>query len=64
MFGPPTADSASEANIIGFVKPKAGQLLASSFIGQPVYEIDSNDAKSIGKLNDLIEVQKGRLKPP
>ncbi|MFD1792556.1 PRC-barrel domain-containing protein [Ochrobactrum teleogrylli] len=51
MFG---AAPSPDNNKIGFVEPKEGEVLVSSFIGRSVYESDANDAKSIGKLNDLI----------
>lgn len=33
MFGNPPSDTATDANKIGFMEPKKGQLLVSSFIG-------------------------------
>lgn len=58
MFGsPPSAD----ADKIGFVEPKDGQLLVSSFIGQTVYESDAADAASVGNLNDLITSPEGEI---
>ena len=61
MFGNPPTDRATDANKIGFIEPKTGQLLVSSFIGETVYESDANDAKSVGKLNDLITNSEGKI---
>lgn len=61
MFGNPSSDTATVANKIGFMEPKAGQLFVSSFIGQSVYESDANDANSVGKLNDLITSSEGKI---
>jgi len=61
MFGSQPADSATETNKVGFLEAKPGQLLVSSFIGQSVYESDANDAKSVGKLNDLITSPDGQI---
>ncbi|MBC2886988.1 PRC-barrel domain-containing protein [Ochrobactrum sp. CM-21-5] len=58
MFGSPPA---TDANKVGFVEPKEGQLLISSFVGRSVYESDANDAKSVGKLNDLIVSPEGKV---
>ncbi len=58
MFGKPMT---GETGKIGFVEPKEGQLLVSSFIGQSVYESDAPDAQSVGKLNDLIASPDGQI---
>ncbi|KAB2684023.1 MULTISPECIES: PRC-barrel domain-containing protein [Brucella/Ochrobactrum group] len=58
MFGKPLT---GEAGKVGFVEPKEGQLLVSSFIGQSVYESDAPDAQSVGKLNDLIASPDGQI---
>lgn len=58
MFGSPPA---ADADKIGFVEAKNGQLLVSSFIGQTVYESDAADAASVGKLNDLITSPEGEI---
>ncbi|MDR2310666.1 MAG: PRC-barrel domain-containing protein [Brucellaceae bacterium] len=61
MFGNQSSDTATETNKVGFLEAKPGQLLVSSFIGQSVYESDANDAKSVGKLNDLITSPDGQI---
>lgn len=61
MFGSQSSDTATETNKVGFLEAKPGQLLVSSFIGQSVYESDANDAKSVGKLNDLITSPDGQI---
>lgn len=58
MFGKPMT---GETGKVGFVEPKEGQLLVSSFIGQSVYESDAPDAQSVGKLNDLIASPDGQI---
>lgn len=58
MFGKPAS---GETDKVGFLEPKEGQLLVSSFIGQSVYESDAPDAKSVGKLNDLIASPNGQI---
>ncbi|EEQ95781.1 PRC-barrel domain containing protein [Brucella intermedia] len=58
MFGKPIT---GEAGKVGFVEPKEGQLLVSSFIGRSVYESDAPDAQSVGKLNDLIASPDGQI---
>lgn len=58
MFGSPPSEDADK---VGFVEPKDGQLLVSSFIGQTVYESDAADAASVGKLNDLITSPEGKI---
>ncbi len=58
MFGNPTS---GEANKVGFLEPKEGQILISSFIGQSVYESDAGDAQTVGKLNDLIASPEGEI---
>ncbi|WP_343315870.1 PRC-barrel domain-containing protein [Brucella sp. BE17] len=60
MFGAASTEGA-EANTIGFLEAKDGQVLVSSFIGQSVYESDATDAQSIGKLNDLIISTEGKV---
>lgn len=58
MFGNPMT---AESGKVGFVEPREGQLLVSSFIGQSVYESDAPDAQSVGKLNDLIASPNGQI---
>ena len=58
MFGSPPSEDADK---VGFVESKDGQLLVSSFIGQTVYESDAADAASVGKLNDLITSPEGEI---
>ncbi len=60
MFGAAPA-TGTDANKVGFVEAKEGQVLVSSFIGRSVYESAANDAKSIGKLNDLIISPDGKV---
>ncbi|RRY11872.1 PRC-barrel domain-containing protein [Brucella anthropi] len=60
MFGT-TPAAGTDADKIGFVEPKEGQVLLSSFVGRSVYESSANDAKSIGKLNDLIMGPDGKV---
>lgn len=38
----------------GFMKASEGQILASAFIGQPVYNSNNDDAETIGKLHDFV----------
>lgn len=61
MFGQPSTTSADATNTIGFIIPKDGQLLVSTFIGQTIYDSDANDAASVGKLNDLITSADGQI---
>lgn len=61
MFGNPPSSTASETNKVGLTVPKEGQLLVSSFIGQPVYESDDEDAATVGKLNDLVTTSEGQI---
>ncbi|PWL17903.1 photosystem reaction center subunit H [Falsochrobactrum shanghaiense] len=58
MFGNPPAENADK---VGFVEAKEGQIMVSSFIGQSVYESDAADAQSVGKLNDLIVSPEGTI---
>ncbi|MBC8717435.1 MULTISPECIES: PRC-barrel domain-containing protein [Brucella/Ochrobactrum group] len=58
MFGNPPAENADK---IGFMEAKDGQMLVSSFIGQSIYESDAPDAASVGKLNDLIVSPEGHV---
>jgi len=58
MFGNPPSENAEK---VGFVEAKDGQILVSSFIGQTVYESDAADAASVGKLNDLIASPEGEI---
>lgn len=58
MFGSPPAENADQ---VGFMEAKDGQMLVSSFIGQSVYESDAPDAASVGKLNDLIASPEGEI---
>lgn len=58
MFGSPPSEDADK---VGFVEAKDGQILVSSFIGQTVYESDATDAVSVGKLNDLITSPEGEI---
>lgn len=58
MFGNPPSEDADK---VGFVEAKDGQILVSSFIGQTVYESDATDAASVGKLNDLIASPEGEI---
>jgi len=58
MFGNPTS---GETDKVGFLEPKEGQLLVTSFIGQNVYESDAADAQTVGKLNDLIASPEGDI---
>ena len=58
MFGNPPSENAEK---VGFVEAKEGQILVSSFIGQTVYESDAADAASVGKLNDLIASPEGEI---
>jgi hypothetical protein len=58
MFGNPPLENAEK---VGFVEAKDGQILVSSFIGQTVYESDAADAASVGKLNDLIASPEGEI---
>lgn len=44
--------TATDAN--GYFAAQAGQILASAFIGQPVYNGPGNDAANIGTVNDVI----------
>lgn len=61
MFGIAPANTTSETEKFGFVVPKEGQLLISSFIGRSIYESDAADAQSVGKLNDLITSPDGQI---
>lgn len=61
MFGSPPSLTASETNKVGVIEPKAGQMLVSSFLGQPIYESDAKDAATVGKLNDLITTSEGQI---
>ncbi|MBV2144499.1 PRC-barrel domain-containing protein [Falsochrobactrum sp. TDYN1] len=58
MFGNPPAENADK---VGFVEAKDGQILVSSFIGQSVYESEAADAQSVGKLKDLIVSPEGNI---
>lgn len=60
MFGT-TPAAGTDTDKIGFVEAKEGQVLLSSFVGRNVYESGANDAKSIGKLNDLILSPDGKV---
>lgn len=56
-----TAPAGTDSGTVGSIQPKEGQVLASSFIGQNVYESDKNDAATVGKLSDLIVNPEGKV---
>lgn len=58
MFGSPAVDEILEG---GYIVPRNGQILVSTFIGQTVYESDLPDAAAVGDLNDLITGPDGKI---
>ncbi|MBR2692440.1 PRC-barrel domain-containing protein [Mesorhizobium sp. UC22_110] len=56
-----TAPPGTDANTVGSIQPKDGQILATNFIGQSVYESDKADAATVGKVNDLIFTPEGKI---
>lgn len=58
VFTPPAG---TDANTVGAIQPKEGQLLASAFIGESVYESEKADAATVGKVNDLVLGADGQI---
>lgn len=56
-----TAPAGTDAGTVGAIQPKDGQILASSFIGESVYESEKADAATVGKVNDLILTSEGKI---
>ncbi|MFD9901112.1 PRC-barrel domain-containing protein [Mesorhizobium sp. NPDC059025] len=56
-----TAPPGTDANTVGSIQPKDGQVLATNFISQSVYESDKADAATVGKVNDLIFTPEGKI---
>ncbi|MFE0014567.1 PRC-barrel domain-containing protein [Mesorhizobium sp. NPDC059054] len=59
VFAAPPAGT--DANTVGSIQPKDGQVLVTNFIGQSVYESDKADAATVGKVNDLILTPDGKI---
>lgn len=56
-----TAPPGTDPNTVGSIQPKDGQVLATNFIGQSVYESDKADAATVGEVNDLILTADGKI---
>ncbi|MCG7508234.1 PRC-barrel domain-containing protein [Mesorhizobium retamae] len=56
-----TAPAGTDATTVGSIQPKDGQILATSFIGESVYESEKADAATVGKVNDLIFTPDGKI---
>ena len=58
MFGSPPAENADQ---VGFMEAKDGQMFVSDFYGQTVYERDAPYACSVGTLQGLIARPEGEI---
>lgn len=56
-----TTPPGTDANTVGSIQPKDGQILVTNFIGQSVYESEKADAGTVGKVNDLILTPDGKI---
>lgn len=56
-----TAPAGTDASTVGAIQPKDGQVLASSFIGESVYESEKADAATVGKVKDLVLAPDGKI---
>lgn len=56
-----TAPAGTDAGTVGSIQPKDGQILASSFVGESVYESEKADAATVGKVSDLVFATDGRI---
>lgn len=54
LFKPAAGTPAAAQDAAALTKALEGQILASGFIGKPVYNGDGDNAETIGKLNDLV----------
>jgi sporulation protein YlmC with PRC-barrel domain len=58
LFTPPAG---TDAGTVGSIQPKDGQILASSFVGETVYESEKADAATVGKVSDLVLAPDGKI---
>lgn len=56
-----SAPVGTDAGSVGSIQPKEGQVLASAFMGETVYENEKADAATVGKVSDLVLAPDGKI---